>query len=55
MTWLRHRWLPVTVRVSAVGVLVGSIAWVVGAGWMPTLMGAGRHDGPRHGGHGDCR
>jgi hypothetical protein len=34
MTWLRHRWLPLTVLVTAVGLLVGSILWVVGAGWM---------------------
>lgn len=46
MTWLRHRWLPLTVLVTAVGLLVGSIAWVVGAGWMPTVMGPGGMMGP---------
>lgn len=42
MTWLRLRWLPLTVLVAAVGLLVTSVAWVGGgAGWGPggPLMG----------------
>lgn len=50
MTWFRYRWLPLTVLVTAVGVLVGSIVWVVGAGWLPTLMGPGGMMGPGMGG-----
>lgn len=50
MTWLRYRWLPLTVLVAAVGLLVGSIAWVAGAGWMPTVMGTGGMMGPGMGG-----
>jgi hypothetical protein len=33
MTWLRHRWLPLTVLVTAAVLLVASIAWVAGASW----------------------
>lgn len=35
MTWLRHRWLPVSVLVAAAGLLAASLVWVGGAGWGP--------------------
>lgn len=41
MTWLRHRWLPLIVLVAAVGLLIGSIVWMAGAGWGPNMMGLG--------------
>jgi len=50
VTWLRHRWLPLTVLVTAVGLLVSSIVWVVGAGWGPTMFGPGGMMGPGMGG-----
>lgn len=52
MMWFRYRyrWLPLTVLVTAVEALVGSIVWVVGAGWLPTLMGPGGMMGPGMGG-----
>jgi hypothetical protein len=50
MTWLRRRWLPLTVLVTAVGVLVASMVWVVGAGWAPTVFGPGGMMGPGMGG-----
>jgi hypothetical protein len=46
MTWLRRRWLPLTVLVAAVGLLVASIAWVAGAGWGPSVIGPGAMMGP---------
>lgn len=30
MTWLRHRWVPLTVLVAATAALVASIVWVAG-------------------------
>jgi len=46
MTWLRHRWLPLTVLVTAVVLLVGSIVWIGAAGWAPIMMGPGAMMGP---------
>jgi hypothetical protein len=57
MTWIRNRWLPLTVLVTAAGLLVASIVWTAGrgAGWGPTgstLVGAGGMMGPGMGGVG---
>jgi hypothetical protein len=35
MTWLRGRVLPLTVLVTAAGLLVASIVWAAGARWWP--------------------
>jgi hypothetical protein len=41
MTWLRHRWLPVSLLVAAAGLLAASLVWVGGAGWGPSGVGPG--------------
>lgn len=53
MNTVRRPWLPLTVLVAAVALLVGSFVWVSGAGWGPrAMMGAGGYgaamagDGP---------
>jgi hypothetical protein len=50
VTWLRGRWLPLTVLVAAVAMLIASIVWVAGSDFGrsgPTaMMGAFSRDGP---------
>lgn len=50
MTWVRGRWLPLTVLVTAATLLVASIVWAGGARWWPAgqpMMGpAVSGDGP---------
>lgn len=58
MTWLRARWLPLTVLVAAAGLLTASIAWASGGGWGPngtSMMGSGGMVGPAISGDGPVR
>ncbi len=41
MIWSRRRWLPLTVLIGAVGLLVASIVWTASAGWGPAALGPG--------------
>jgi hypothetical protein len=58
MTWLRGRWLPLSVLVAAAGLLIASMAWASGGGWGPygtSKLGHGGMMGPAISGDGPVR